>query len=582
MKSWTMKRRLVWGFGFILTISVVIGINTIVTLANLNRTLDELTRDRMVTVKLLNSIKVNMLDTSRHLRDYVIADDAAQKENFKKKLDDNGKETNSFLDQLDKSISDPAGRESLDRVKKAREIYRSNRVAALKAADEGNKEKAFSLLLNELTAQQGEMLKALGEMTSGQEKLMQDAADKAGSSASIATTLMSGGVLILVVLGLWTAHSVIRALVGPMEHALHIASKISEGDLTQRVQVQREDEVGKVLNAMSRMQESLIRVVGKVRNSSDSVSNASAEIASGNQDLSSRTESQASSLQQTAASMEELGSTVRQTAESCAEANQLAKSASGVATQGGEMVGKVVETMKDIHHSSQRIADIIGVIDAIAFQTNILALNAAVEAARAGEQGRGFAVVASEVRALAGRSAAAAKEIKELITTSVAKVEQGSTQVDQAGQIMQEVVNSIRRVTDIVAEVSAASAEQSAGVNQVGEAIGNLDQTTQQNAALVEEMAAAAASLEVQAKDLVETVGVFKISAQDTGGVSHRASVQESAMVNAPPQTHWKPSTLKRSPTAKIEPARTALPSQRVAVAKAEATAEADADWASY
>ncbi|EGI77759.1 methyl-accepting chemotaxis sensory transducer [Hylemonella gracilis ATCC 19624] len=577
-----MKRRLVWGFGFILTISAVIGINTIITLANLNSTLDELTRDRMVTVKLLSSIKFNMLDTSRHLRDYVISDDPAQKENFLKKLDGNGKETNGFLERLDKAITDPEGRASLDRVRKARDVYRSNRVAALKAADEGNKEKAFSLLLNELTVQQGEMFKALEEMASAQEKLMQDAADKAGSSASIATTLMSGGVLILVMLGLWTAHSVIRALVGPMEHALHIASKISEGDLTQRVHIQREDEVGKVLTAMSRMQDSLVQVVGKVRNSSDLVSNASVEIASGNQDLSSRTESQASSLQQTAASMEELGSTVRQTAESCAEANQLAQSASGVATQGGEMVGKVVETMKDIHQSSQRIADIIGVIDAIAFQTNILALNAAVEAARAGEQGRGFAVVASEVRALAGRSAAAAKEIKGLITTSVEKVEQGSTQVDQAGQIMREVVNSIRRVTDIVAEVSAASAEQSAGVNQVGEAIGNLDQTTQQNAALVEEMAAAASSLEAQAKDLVETVGVFKINAHDTDGARVVASVRETKAVQTNQQKPWKTSPTKLNPVAKIVPVRTALPRQRVSVAEAEGTANADADWARY
>lgn len=582
MKSWTMKRRLVWGFGFILTISAVIGINTIITLANLNSTLDELTRDRMVTVKLLSSIKFNMLDTSRHLRDYVISDDPAQKENFLKKLDGNGKETNGFLERLDKAITDPEGRASLDRVRKARDVYRSNRVAALKAADEGNKEKAFSLLLNELTVQQGEMFKALEEMASAQEKLMQDAADKAGSSASIATTLMSGGVLVLVMLGLWTAHSVIRALVGPMEHALHIASKISEGDLTQRVHIQREDEVGKVLTAMSRMQDSLVQVVGKVRNSSDLVSNASVEIASGNQDLSSRTESQASSLQQTAASMEELGSTVRQTAESCAEANQLAQSASGVATQGGEMVGKVVETMKDIHQSSQRIADIIGVIDAIAFQTNILALNAAVEAARAGEQGRGFAVVASEVRALAGRSAAAAKEIKGLITTSVEKVEQGSTQVDQAGQIMREVVNSIRRVTDIVAEVSAASAEQSAGVNQVGEAIGNLDQTTQQNAALVEEMAAAASSLEAQAKDLVETVGIFKINAHDSDGARVVASVRESKAAQTHLQKPWNSSPTKLNPLAKIEPVRTALPRQPVSVAKAEVTTEADADWARY
>jgi methyl-accepting chemotaxis protein len=574
-----MKRRLVWGFGFILAISTLIGINTIFTLTNLNKTLEELTRDRMVTVKLLTSIKVNMLDTSRYLRDYVIADDAARKADFKKKLDDNGKETNGFLERLDKSIADPSDREALERIKKAREVYRTNRVAALKAADEGNKEMAFSLLLGELTIQQGVMFKALEDMATAQETLMHDAAAKAGSSASLATTLMSGGVLTLVVLGLWTAYSVIRALVGPMEHALDIASKISEGDLTQRVDIQRQDEVGKVLSAMARMQDSLIRVVGKVRSGSESVSSASAEIASGNQDLSSRTESQASSLEQTAASMEELGSTVRQNADSCAQANQLAQNASGVAIQGGEMVGKVVETMKDIHHSSQRIADIIGVIDGIAFQTNILALNAAVEAARAGEQGRGFAVVASEVRALAGRSAAAAKEIKDLITTSVAKVEQGSTQVDQAGQIMQDVVNSIRRVTDIVAEVSAASAEQSAGVNQVGEAIGILDQTTQQNAALVEEMAAAAASLRAQAKDLVETVGVFKLNPQDVSGAITIGSATPDETAHHPlPNVATPPSFSKSIRIPTIEPVRATMPSQSRSAAKVAA----DADWASF
>ena len=579
MKSWTMKRRLVWGFGFILAISTLIGINTIFTLTQLNKTLEDLTRERIVTVKLLTSIKVNMLDTSRYLRDYVIADDAARKADFKKRLDDNGKETNGFLDRLDKSLSDPADRASLERIKKAREVYRTNRVAALKAADEGNKDTAFSLLLGELTVQQGVMLSALEDMATAQEKLMHDAAGKAGASASLATWLMTGGVFALVVLGLWTAYSVIRALVGPMEHALDIASKISEGDLTHRVDIQRQDEVGKVLGAMARMQDSLIRVVGKVRTSSESVSNASAEIASGNQDLSSRTESQASSLEQTAASMEELGSTVRQNADSCAQASQLAQSASGVAVQGGEMVGKVVATMKDIHHSSQRIADIIGVIDGIAFQTNILALNAAVEAARAGEQGRGFAVVASEVRALAGRSAAAAKEIKDLITTSVAKVEQGSTQVDQAGQIMQEVVNSIRRVTDIVAEVSAASSEQSAGVNQVGEAIGILDQTTQQNAALVEEMAAAAASLKAQAKDLVETVGVFKLNPQDVSGPIIVAAATPNSVAPAQlPDVLTQASYTKNIHIPSIEPRRSvaAMPP------RTPEKVPADSEWASF
>jgi methyl-accepting chemotaxis protein len=260
------------------------------------------------------------------------------------------------------------------------------------------------------------------------------------------------------------------------------------------------------------------------------VASASAQIASGNHDLSSRTESQASALEQTAASMEQLSATVKQNADSARQANQLALSASGTAVQGGEVVARVVETMKGINDSSRKIADIIGVIDGIAFQTNILALNAAVEAARAGEQGRGFAVVASEVRSLAGRSAEAAQEIKMLINASVERVEQGTLQVDQAGTTMAEVVTGIKRVTDLMGEISAASNEQSQGVAQVGEAVMQMDQVTQQNAALVEEMAAAASSLKSQAQELVETVAVFKLS---TGSVPHRSVVPLAAPLRA-------------------------------------------------
>jgi methyl-accepting chemotaxis protein-1 (serine sensor receptor) len=256
-----------------------------------------------------------------------------------------------------------------------------------------------------------------------------------------------------------------------------------------------------------------VGLIGQVRSSADSIAMASAEIAHGNNDLSRRTESQASSLEETAASMEELNSTVRRNADNATEANRLADSASTVAMRGGEVVVQVVETMKSINDSSRRIADIIGVIDGIAFRTNILALNAAVEAARAGERGRGFAVVASEVRSLASRSADAAKEIKALISASVDRVETGSALVDRAGVTMSEVVDSIRRVADIVGEISTASSEQSVGVAQVSEAVMQLDQATQQNAALVQESAAAAGSMKFQADRLVEAVSVFRIKA---------------------------------------------------------------------
>jgi len=297
----------------------------------------------------------------------------------------------------------------------------------------------------------------------------------------------------------------------PLVEASAMARRVAAGDLTGHIDNHRTDELGQLLDSLQNMQTSLVQVVANVRSGSESVATASAEISQGNNDLSARTESQASALEQTAASMEELSSTVKQNADNARQANQLAMSASTVAIQGGEVVSQVVETMKGINDSSKKISDIISVIDGIAFQTNILALNAAVEAARAGEQGRGFAVVASEVRSLAGRSAEAAKEIKNLISASVERVGQGTALVDRAGTTMTEVVNAIRRVTDIMGEISAASAEQSAGVSQVGEAVTQMDQATQQNAALVEEMAAAASSLRTQAQDLVQVVAVFKL-----------------------------------------------------------------------
>ncbi|GAB4214609.1 MAG: hypothetical protein Fur007_11140 [Rhodoferax sp.] len=317
---------------------------------------------------------------------------------------------------------------------------------------------------------------------------------------------------LILVISLGLIWLVPRSVTEPVNEAVVLAQRITDGDLTHHIRVVGKDELSHLLANLEAMQTRLASVVRAVRQGSESVASASGEIAQGNHDLSARTESQASALQQTAASMDQLSATVRQNADNAAQANQLAQNASQVAVQGGDVVGQVVDTMRAINQASHKIADIIGVIDGIAFQTNILALNAAVEAARAGEQGRGFAVVASEVRALAGRSAEAAKEIKALIQESVVQVDQGSTLVDQAGTTMQEVVASIKRVTDIVGEISAASQEQSQGVAQVGEAVTQMDQVTQQNAALVEQMAAAASSLQSQADELVQTVATFKLA----------------------------------------------------------------------
>ena len=334
------------------------------------------------------------------------------------------------------------------------------------------------------------------------------AAGKRATMISLALMLAVGGAGLFG--GLSVSRRIVRQLGADPGEAMSFVQRVAQGDLSAAVTL-RVDDTSSLMAQLKVMQDNLAGVVSNVRTGSEGVSTASAEIAQGNHDLSARTESQASALEQTAAAMEELSATVKQNADSARQANQLAMSASTVAVKGGEVVAQVVHTMQGINESSRKIADIISVIDGIAFQTNILALNAAVEAARAGEQGRGFAVVASEVRSLAGRSAEAAKEIKALIGASVERVEQGTALVDQAGVTMTEVVSSIRRVTDLVGEISAASNEQSAGVSQVGEAVTQMDQATQQNAALVEEMAAAASSLKSQAQELVQTVAVFKL-----------------------------------------------------------------------
>jgi len=324
------------------------------------------------------------------------------------------------------------------------------------------------------------------------------------STLFLGAVLLGGGVIV--------SRSILRQIGGEPAYALQLTRQMAQGDLSVRVHL-REGDQSSLLHALSGMRDGVADIVSRVRQASESVATASTEIAHGNLDLSQRTETQASALEQTAASMEQLSATVQHNAEGARQANELAQAAATVAVSGGEIVGDVVETMKGIHESSRRIADIIGVIDGIAFQTNILALNAAVEAARAGEQGRGFAVVASEVRALAGRSAEAAKEIKSLITDSVERVAQGGVLVDKAGVTMTDVVQSINRLTGIVSEISMASTQQSEGVAQVGQAVTQMDTATQQNAALVEQSAAAAESLKLQSRQLVEAVSVFKISA---------------------------------------------------------------------
>ncbi len=385
----------------------------------------------------------------------------------------------------------------------------------LKLATEGKHEAAIAAMNSDCRPLLVALLKTAEDYVAESDALAHRATDAASASAASQRTLMLGvsavAALLAIALGMLITRHLMGALGADPRALGGIAQRVARGDL-RPVQGADAAPAGSVLASMGQMQNRLVDLIGQVRSAAESIATASAQIAQGNQDLSGRTEQQASALQQTAATMDQLGSTVRNNADNARQANQLAQGASQVAGQGGEVVTDVVQSMRGISDSSRRIAEIIGVIDGIAFQTNILALNAAVEAARAGEQGRGFAVVAGEVRNLAQRSAEAAREIKSLITSSVEQVEHGTSQVDKAGATMQEIVSSIRRVSDIVGEITAASSEQASGVSQVGHAVTQLDQATQQNAALVEESAAAAESLRLQAQQLVQSVSVFQLA----------------------------------------------------------------------
>ena len=441
-----------------------------------------------------------------------IGRDKSQLERSQKDLADHVAQFNTAFQSLQALPLSPDVKAVIDKtqplVKQYTEAASRVQDLAAKGAAAAGAVPEFNRIFGELETQMAVQVRAIEKDV---------AANSAHSAAVVGQGQMQVGavlvlaIVLLVAAALWLA----SRLAQPMAYAVRIADALAEGDLSRPVQPVGNDETQQLLHAMARMQASFAGIVRSVKSNAEHVASASAEIAQGNHDLSARTEHQASALEETAASMEELRSTVQHNDQSAQQANQLARGSSTLAVQGGEVVGQVVETMKSINEASGKISDIISVIDGIAFQTNILALNAAVEAARAGEQGRGFAVVASEVRNLASRSADAAKEIKQLISTSVQRVEQGSALVDQACSTMAEVVSSIRRVTDIVGEISASSAEQNAGVAQVSEAVSQIDQTTQQNAALVEQMAAAASSLKAQSQELVDTVAVFRLGAED-------------------------------------------------------------------
>ncbi len=379
-----------------------------------------------------------------------------------------------------------------------------------------------------------------------QEELALAAYEEAQSALSRAMMLAAIAVAVLLVLALLGASLLIRIITRSLDSAVHVAETVAQGDLSSKIEVQSNDELGRLMQALKSMNGNLIGIVNRIRDSSESIATGATEISTGNNDLSQRTEEQASNLQQTAASMEQLASTVRHNTDNAQQATALARDAAQTAAQGGQAMAQVTQTMETISTSSRKIADIIGVIDGIAFQTNILALNAAVEAARAGEQGRGFAVVAGEVRALAGRSADAAKEIKQLIQQSVNQVSEGTRLVDATGQTISEVVRQVQSVSTLIQEISNASQEQSQGAGQVSDAIAQLDQVTQQNAALVEESAAAASSLNHQAAELNQLVATFKTG---TGTSARFAAIAPKLAPGAA-----APRTLKQPQAAAEEP----------------------------
>ncbi len=461
-----------------------------------------------------------------------MAQDQASMDFFNTRYEEARKITTVLREETEEHLETAAGRQRLQSINAAREkVNNISQQVAMERRSDGD---VAAMVQSDLIPAVTSYIAELDAMVKLQEQLRTTIIQDSDSIRTRAMIIGGLGLLAVVVVGLLISAWLVRQLTAPLARAVDLAQEIANGNLTRDVHDDRKDELGQLLRSLNTMTQKLRAVVGEVRNGVDSVSSAATQIASGNQDLSARTEQTAANLEETAASIEELTATVTQSADTARQANQLAATAVQAAERGGEVVSQVVMSMDQINTSSRKISDIIGVIDGIAFQTNILALNAAVEAARAGEQGRGFAVVAGEVRSLAQRSAEAAKEIKALITTSVGNVEVGAEQVAQAGESMQAIVASVRRVTDLIGEISASSQEQRDGIAQVNQAVSNLDQMTQQNAALVEESSAAAIAMNEQAQRLAQVVALFNVGQEQVQRLASPASAPRASTAAAP------------------------------------------------
>jgi methyl-accepting chemotaxis protein len=508
--------RLGAGLGLALVFMVAIAAVGIGNLGKLNDGTHDLATDKVPKVILAYDAIGDLNDIARAMRNAMLSTDPATVSAELARVETRKGEIAVIVDRLEKLIADdndPQSKTLFKAVGDARDRYLSVQTAfmALSGVPE-KRDEAVAYLLKNVRKEQSAYLAALGALVKYQTEAIGVANDEALVAYRDARLMMIVMTVIAAGLAATVVWWVTRSITGPIHQAVGLAQAVAEGDLTTQMRCTSTDETGQLLRALMRMNEALVRTVGQVRSGSDTIATASSQIATGNLDLSSRTERQASSLEETASSMEELTSTVSHNADNARQASDLMETASAFAVKGGEVVGQVVSSMSSIKESSGKIVDIIGVIDGIAFQTNILALNAAVEAARAGEQGRGFAVVASEVRNLAQRSAAAAREIKALIGRSVETVDTGSKLVDEAGTTMDSIVGAVRQVAGIMGDIAAASQQQSSGIAQVNQAIVQMDDVTQQNAALVEQAAAAAQSLREQADMLARAVGVFKLT----------------------------------------------------------------------
>ncbi|MFI5445993.1 methyl-accepting chemotaxis protein [Polaromonas sp. UC242_47] len=511
MKNLKIGIRLGIGFAVMLILLAIIAGLGVWRLQNVGEATEEMVKNALVKERLAAQWLVATSTNSVRTFALVKSTDPEDQKYFQKGISKTSLEITDNSKKLFDLLDTPEEKKLYEESTAKRAAYIGLRTSALKMKADGLHAQAVQLA-------DVKLIPALEAYDASIRDMALHQAANIDKTADAIDVLYRSGRISLIVLavvalgaGCLLAWLLTRGITRPLSEAVKVAETVAAGDLSSHIEVRSRDETGQLMQALKAMNGSLAKLVGEVRQGTDTIATASSQIASGNQDLSSRTEEQASSLEETAASMEELTSTVKQNADNARQANQLAVSASSVAVRGGSVVAEVVGTMGAINASSRKIVDIIGVIDGIAFQTNILALNAAVEAARAGEQGRGFAVVAAEVRNLAQRSAAAAKEIKTLIGDSVDKVEEGSKQVAEAGKTMDEIVDSVKRVTDIMAEITAASQEQTSGIEQINQAITQMDQVTQQNAALVEEAAAAAASLQEQAIGLSQVVSVFKL-----------------------------------------------------------------------